>query len=156
MIWNTSELSASHLSPATAIFGVDYCQFGPSLIFGLKMELMACSDLVGGITEKSCIFPDLTCNYQWYELLLNYMHHTSTVPQPFLLLMAANLALPWFLGWQLSLWPVPAWLGVQQRKYVLFLTLHVSISDMKHFWTFCITTKPWHSHFCCWWLPIWL
>ena len=28
---------------------------------GLKMELMACSDLVGGTTEQSCIFPDLIC-----------------------------------------------------------------------------------------------
>ena len=65
MIWNTSELSASHLSRATAIFVVDCCQFGPSWIFGLKMELMACSDLVGDTTEQSCIFPDLNqhCEY---------------------------------------------------------------------------------------------
>ena len=61
MILNTYELSASHISSAKAIFVVDVCQFGPSWIFGLKMELMACSDLVGGTTEKSCIFPDLTC-----------------------------------------------------------------------------------------------
>ena len=26
---------------------------------GLKMELMACADLVGGTTEQRCIFPDL-------------------------------------------------------------------------------------------------
>ena len=92
MIWNTSEISASHISRATAIFVVDCCQFGPSWNFGLKMELMACADLVG---------------------------------------------------------------GVQQSKVVFLLTLQDSINDMKHFWTFCITTKPWHSHFCCWWLPIW-
>ena len=53
------KLSPSHLSRATAIFVVDCCQFGPSWIFGLKMELMAYSGLVGGTTEQSCIFPDL-------------------------------------------------------------------------------------------------
>ena len=47
MILNTSELSASYLSRATAIFVVDCCQFGPIWIFGLKMELLACADLVG-------------------------------------------------------------------------------------------------------------
>ena len=41
MMWNTSELSALYLSRATAIFVVDCCQFGPSWMFGLKMELMA-------------------------------------------------------------------------------------------------------------------
>ena len=59
MILNTSEISALHLSRATAIFVVDYCQFGPSLSFGLKMELMACAGLVGVTTEQSCLFPDL-------------------------------------------------------------------------------------------------
>ena len=59
MILNTSEISALHLSPATAIFVVDCYQFGPSWIFGLKMELMACAGLVGVTTEQSCLFPDL-------------------------------------------------------------------------------------------------
>ena len=57
--WNTSELAALHLIRATAIFVVDCCQFGPSWIFGLKMDIMACDGLVGGITEQSCLFPDL-------------------------------------------------------------------------------------------------
>ena len=48
-----------HFSCATAIFVVDCCQFGPSWIFGLKMELMVCTDLVGGTTEQSCLFPEL-------------------------------------------------------------------------------------------------
>ena len=52
-------MSASHISRAKAIFVVDSCQFGPSWIFGLKIELMACAGLVGGTTEKSFIFPDL-------------------------------------------------------------------------------------------------
>ena len=61
MILNTSGLSASHLSRATAIFVVDCCQFGPSWMFGLKMELMACASLVDSTTEQSCIFTDLIC-----------------------------------------------------------------------------------------------
>ena len=45
--------------PATAILFVDWCQFGSSWTFGLKIELMACAELVGGTTEKICIFTDL-------------------------------------------------------------------------------------------------
>ena len=52
-------MSALHLSLATAIFVVDGCQFGLSWIFGLKMELMACADLVVNTTDQSCIFPEL-------------------------------------------------------------------------------------------------
>ena len=59
MIWNTSEISALHLSRATAIFVVDCYQFGPSWMFGLKMELMDCAGLVGGTTEHSYLFLDL-------------------------------------------------------------------------------------------------
>ena len=33
-----------HLIRATAIFVVDGCQFGPSSILGLKMEIMSCVD----------------------------------------------------------------------------------------------------------------
>ena len=54
-------MSASHLSCATAIFVVDCCYFGPNWMFGLKMELMVCAGLVGGTTEKMCIFSDLIC-----------------------------------------------------------------------------------------------
>ena len=52
-------MSPSHLSPATAILVVYYCQFGPSWMFGLKMELMAYAGLVGGTTEQIFYFPDL-------------------------------------------------------------------------------------------------
>ena len=52
-------MSALYLSRATAIFVVDHCPFGPSWILGLKMELMVCADLVGGITEQICLFTDL-------------------------------------------------------------------------------------------------
>ena len=76
------------------------------------------------------------------------------MPQPFLLLVAANLDLSGFLGWKWSLWHVSAWLVVQQSKYVFFLNLNVSINDMKSVWPVCITPQPCHSHIVCWWLPI--
>ena len=52
-------MSASHLSRATAIFVVDFCQFGPSWIFLAEMELMACADLVGGKNEEISLSTDL-------------------------------------------------------------------------------------------------
>ena len=52
-------MSALHPSRATAIFGVDCYQLGPIWTIGLKMELMAGTNLVGGTTEQSCIFHDL-------------------------------------------------------------------------------------------------
>ena len=92
MIWNTSKLSALHLIRATAIFVVNCCQFGPSWIFGLKMELMTCASLVCSTSEQSCLFPFLTCYCQWCVILPKCLHRTSAVPHPFLLLIAANLA----------------------------------------------------------------
>ena len=52
-----------------------------------------------------------------------------------------------FLGWKWSLWPMPAWLAVQQSKYVFFLTLYDSINDRNLICNFCITPQPCHSHF---------
>ena len=52
-------MSVLYLSRAAAIVVVDCCQFGPSWIFGLKMELITCAGLIGVITEQSCLFPDL-------------------------------------------------------------------------------------------------
>ena len=43
----------------TSVFVVYCCLFGPSWMFGLKIELMACAGMVGGTTEQSCLFPDL-------------------------------------------------------------------------------------------------
>ena len=85
----------------------------------------------------------------------NCLHYTSAVPHPFLLLIAVNLALAGFLGWKWSLWSVPAWLEVQHRKDVFFLTSYDSINDMKYFQNCLHTPQPCHSHFCCWLLPIW-
>ena len=148
-------MSASHLSRATAIFVVDCCQFGPSWIFGLEMELMACAGLVACTMEKIFTIPDLTCYYEWYETLWNCMHQTSAVPQPFLLLIAANLVQAVCLVWISILLPVPTWLAVQWSKGEFFLSLYYSINDMKYFWTVCITSRLRDIHFCCWLLPIW-
>ena len=54
-------MSALHLSRVTAVVVVDFCQFGPNWIFGLKMELMACADLIGGTTEQIFLLPDINC-----------------------------------------------------------------------------------------------
>ena len=59
MILINSEMSALHLICATAIFVVDCCQLGPNWTFALKMELMACADLDGSITQQIFIFTDL-------------------------------------------------------------------------------------------------
>ena len=61
MILNSSEMFALHLSRDTAVFNVDCCQFGPSWMYGLEMELMTCADLVGGTIEQICIITDLSC-----------------------------------------------------------------------------------------------
>ena len=89
------------------------------------------------------------------KLFQKCFHHTSAVPLPSLLLIAANLAQDGFLGRKYSLWPVPAWLAVQRSKVVFFLTCYVIINDMKHFRTVSITPQLCHSHFCCWWVQIW-
>ena len=153
MIWNTSEISPSHLSRATAIFVVDCYQIGPSWIFWLKMERMVCADMVGGTTEKSCLFVTLYDSINNMKYFWNCLHHTSAVLQPFLLLSCDNLALAECLGWKCSLCSVPAWLAVQRSKSVFFLTLYVIIDDMKHFRTVWITPQLCHSYFCCWLLP---
>ena len=149
------KLSVSHFSCATVIFVVDCCQFWPSMDFCDEIELMACAALVCGTTEQSWFFHDLIWYYQWYERLPNCHHRTSAVPQPFLLLIAANLAYAGYLGWKWSSWPVLTWLAVQSRKYVFFLILYDNNNDMKHFWTVFITPQQCHSHVCCWFLSIW-
>ena len=49
-------MSVLNLSPVTAIFVFGCGQFGPSWIFGLKIELIVCAGLVGGTMKQSCIF----------------------------------------------------------------------------------------------------
>ena len=109
-----------HLNCATAILVVDCYQFDHSSMLRPNMEIMACADLVGGTTEQLCFFPDLIWLYQWYETFPDCVHYTSAVPQPFLLLITANLAQAGWLGWKWGLWPLPAWLVVQRIKDVFY------------------------------------
>ena len=95
---HTYELSESHLSCAKAMFVVNCCQFGPNCVFLLKTELMACPSLVGGTTEQSSLLPHLLLEYRLRETLPKWLYSSSVVPQPFLFLIAANLALTGFLG----------------------------------------------------------
>ena len=123
------------------------------------MGLMVCADLVCGTTEQSCHYHDIIWYYQLYEILWNFLNNTLDVPQPCLLVITANLALAGCLGWKWGLWPVPAWLAVQRRIAVFFLTLYESINDMKQFQNVCITPQPCHSHFvvgCCQFGPSWI
>ena len=127
MIWYTYELSASHLSRDTAIFVIDACQFGPSWIFGQKIELMVCASSVGGTTELSCLFLTLYVSindmkYFWTVCITSQPCHSH------FLLIAANLALAGFLGWKWSIWPVLNWLAVQHIKY--FSSLHYRLVSM--------------------------
>ena len=119
-------------------------------MFGLKVELMACGGMVDGTREQSWFFPDLVLLYQLHETLTNCLHHISSVPQPFLLLIAVNLAQARFLGWRWILWPVLTWLAVQRSKAVVFLTLYECINYMKKFQPVSITPQTCNSHFCCW------
>ena len=91
-------MSALHLIRATAIFVVDCCQFGHTWMFGLKMGLMACANLVGVTTEKLCILLTVYDSINYMKQLLTFLNHTSAVPQLFLLLIAANLGQAGFLG----------------------------------------------------------
>ena len=85
--------------------------------------------------SKAVFFNELKY-YQLYEILLKFLHHTSALPQPFLLLIAVNLALAGYLGWKWSLWTVLTWLAEQRSKAVFFLTLYHSINNMKYFRNF--------------------
>ena len=152
MIWNTYKLSPSHLSRATAIFVVDWCQFGPSWMFGLKWSLWPVPAWLAVQRSKAVFFLTLYDSINNMKDSQNCLHHTSAVPQPYLLLIAGNLTQAGFLGWKWSLWPVPTWLAVQRSKAVFLLNLNISIIDMKHWRTVWITPQPCHSHFvddCC-------
>ena len=86
------------LSIIAAIFVLDFCQFGPGWMFGLKMELMAYADLFGGTTEQICIFTDLHVSINDMKYLRNVCITPQLCHSYFLLLIATNLALAVFLG----------------------------------------------------------
>ena len=80
------------------------------------------------------------------------MHQTSAVPQPFLLLIAANLALTGFLGWKWSLWSVQIF-----RKCFISLILSYKVRKKTALLRYTANqVGTGHKlHFCCWFLPIW-
>ena len=92
MIWNTFKLSALHLSCATAVFVVDLCQFFPSWLFVLKIEVMSCAELVGSTMLQSCFL--LT-----YYDSSNDMTHFQTV------CITPQLCHSHFCCWLLPIWP---------------------------------------------------
>ena len=100
---------------------------------GWKWSLWPVSDWLAVQRSKAVFFLTLYDSINDNKYLQNCLHHTSAVPQPFYLLIAANLALAGFLGWKWSLWSVPDWLEDQQSKAVSFLTLYDSINYMKYF-----------------------
>ena len=122
---------------------------------GWKWSLWSVPAWLAVQQSKAVFFLILYVSINDMKYFQKCLHHNSAVPQPFLLLIAANLAITRFLGWKWSLWPVPAWLALQRSKAVFYLTLYDIINDMKHFRTVCITPQPCHSHFCCRLLPIW-
>ena len=132
-------MSPSYLNPATAIFVVDWFQFGPSWIFGLKMELMVCDGLVGGTTEQSYLFPDFIWWYQWYEILSNCLHYTSALPQPFLLLIGTNLtqAVFWaehgaYVLYRLGWWYNRAKLYFSWHYMIVLMVWNTSVISPSH------------------------
>ena len=91
-------MSASHLSRATAIFVVDCCQFGLNWMFGLKLSLWPVPDWLAVQWSKSVFLLTLYDSINDVKYFRNCLHYISAVPQPFLLLIAANLAQSGFLG----------------------------------------------------------
>ena len=81
--------------------------------------------------SKEVFFLTLYDSINDMKYFQNCLHYTSAMPQPFLLLIAANLAVTYGLGWKWSFWPVPDWLAVQQRNEVFLLNLYYSITYIK-------------------------
>ena len=120
-------LSPLHLSPSTAIFVVDCCQFGPSWIFGLKMELMACASLVGGTTEQSCFFPwpYMIVSIIWITSKLSPYHLCSVVTPTKLAQAISSIFSPKI---QLE----PNWQQSTTKMAVAWLRCNAEISEVFH------------------------
>ena len=104
---------------------------------------------------KGAFFPTLYDSINDMKYFWKCLHHTSAVPQP-------------CCCWLLPIWPkLDFW--VENGSYGLFrhdwryigAKLYFSSPYMivSMIWntseTVCITPQPCHSHFCCWFLPIW-
>ena len=141
MVWNTSDMSASHLSHTTAMF-VFYCyQIGPTYMFGLKMELMACAGLVGGTTEQSCILPGLIWYYQWYEILLKLSSSHLSRATAIFVVDCCQFGPIWMFGLKMEIMGCAGWeVMVTVRNY--FISLILSYKDRKNrYFVYCTTNQ---------------
>ena len=125
-------MSASHLSRATFSFGVDSCQFGPNWMFGLKMELMACPDLVGGTTEQICFF--LTLYYtindmKHFRIFSSNMSHATF----FFVVDCCQCGPSWLFGLKMELMACPGLVGGTIVQGCILIIFYDSINGMKHF-----------------------
>ena len=154
MILNTSELSASHLSRATAILVVDFCKFGP------KLDVWA-ENGAYGLCRLGWQYNGVKLYIYWPYMIVSMIGNFSKLSASHIIsatdifiVVCCEFGSSWIFGLKWSLWPVQTWLVVQRSKAVFFLTLYDIINDMKHLWTVYITPQPCHSHFCCWLLQI--
>ena len=113
-------MSALHLSRATAIFVVDCCQFGPSWIFGLKMELMTYAGLIGGFTEQICLFPDITCYYQLYEILPKLSPSHLSPVTAILVVDSCQFGPSWIFGLKMDLMACASLVGGTTEQSCIF------------------------------------
>ena len=81
---------------------------------------------------KYVCFLTLNDSINYMKYFLNCLHHTSVMLQPFLLLIAANLAQAGFFGPKMELMVCADLVGGKRSKSVFFLTLYDSINDMKY------------------------
>ena len=108
-----SELSASHLSHATAIFVVDCCQFGPSWIFILSMIWNTSELSTSHRILPWCIFTQIKKS-AWDTI--------SNTHNVYLVLNGMQLLrLYGSINYMKLFWPT--WSEVQQSKPVFLLTL---------------------------------
>ena len=132
MIFNTTELYELHLSRATAVFVVDCCQFGLRWIFGLKIELMACVDLVGGTTEHSCIFLALYDSIKYMKHIWNF----CITPQR----CHSN-----FCCWLLPIWPKLDFWAENGAYGLCLLGWRYNGAKLYFSWPYMIVSMIWNT-----------
>ena len=122
VIWNSSEIFASHLSRATAIFGVDCCQFSPSWIFGLTTELIILCRLGWQYLRAKLYFywPYMMVLIIWNNSKLSASHLSRATA--IFVVDCCQFGPSCILGLKWSLWNVPTWLAVQWSIAIFIMT----------------------------------
>ena len=156
MIWNTSELSALHLSPAIAYYVVDCCQFGPSWIFFSE-------DGAYGLCRLGWRYNKLKLSLSWSYMRVSMIWNTPELCASHLSRVTAIFVVACcqfgpnrIFGLKMEFMAC-AYLvcSTTEQSCFFLLILYESINNMKHLWTVCIIPQPCHSYFFCLWLPIW-